>query len=118
MILRYRHGSGEWRDLETGEGAGQRETRSSPGGQEHGMTLAGDRDSDPRGRRRLPRRGFGAALGRDGTEPSDQALEIGDLAIPLPVNLNREQEGKEWVSIPLLKHGLVSGGLLPENESS
>ncbi len=41
--------------------------------------------------------------------PSNRPLEVGDLAVPLPINLNRRQENGQWISPPVLRHGLVAG---------
>src|SRR5690606_23160692 len=41
--------------------------------------------------------------------PTAAPLEIGDLAIPLPINLNRRRQGEDNPSPPLLKHSLVAG---------
>ncbi len=40
---------------------------------------------------------------------TDHPLEIGDLALPLPVNRNRGRQNEPPPGPPILKHSLVSG---------
>jgi hypothetical protein len=122
VVLRFRQGSGEWQDLGTGAAAERRETRSSADGREHRMTVS-------RSGRGAPEVEVGfvaedAALRWSVTvrNASDRSIEVGDLAVPLPIHLNRERVplppgqqipvswGDEtWVTSPVLKHGLVCG---------
>jgi hypothetical protein len=113
VIVRYRQGSGEWRALETADVSDHRRTRSSTDGREHGMTIGGSATDtlevdvgylveDQALRWRVTLR-----------NPSDLPLEIGDLAIPLPINRNRGggsgSENRGSRSPPVLRHSLVSG---------
>mgnify|MGYP001255379580 CR=1 FL=1 len=106
VFLSFRHGAEPWQELET-VAAPERGIRSSPDGREHGMTVAtGDAAEVAVG--------FvveDSALRWSVTvrNPSERPLEVGDLAIPLPINLNRRQVDGEWVSPPLKRHGLVAG---------
>jgi hypothetical protein len=112
VILRFRNGSEEWRSLETWEVSERRRTRTSPDGLLHETTITAGADGPE------VEVGFaveGAAVRWTITvrNPSGRPLEIGDLAVPLPINRNRRRgaasQGQAPSSPPVLKHSLVSG---------
>lgn len=109
VVLRFRQGDGPWQDLETGGPSARRRTRSSPDGLEHGMTVAGSGTDTPEVEVTFLVEEAALRWRVTVRNLSNRPLEVGDLAIPLPINPNREQVGREWVSVPVLRHGLVSG---------
>lgn len=108
VIVRHRAAGGPWRDMETGAASARRNVTSGPGSLEHGMTVPGT-DGGPEVGISFRPEGEALRWGVSIRNPTNRRLEIGDLAVPLPINLNREQVGKEWVSMPVLRHGLVAG---------
>jgi hypothetical protein len=110
VILRYRRGGGEWQTLEV-KGAGpQRRSTASADGSEQSSVVTGAPGSD------APEIVVGfvvesAAVRWEVTvrNPSERALEVGDLAFPLPMHRHRGQVEEVDDSPPVLKHGLVSG---------
>ncbi len=114
VVLRYRRGSGAWQELDTAKAGELRSASTREDGRAHETTI-----------RSAP--GSGAPEVRVGFEvddhvvrwtiavrnPGDAPLEIGDLAVPLPVNRNRSRSNEPTPSEkrppPILKHGLVSG---------
>ncbi len=109
-ILRYRRGGGQWRALETGQDGVRRTATSSADGTEQLASVTGPPGSagpvvDLRfnvGERAIS---WSIAV----RNPTDLPLEIGDLALPLPINRNRPARGEENPSPPVLKHSLVAG---------
>lgn len=110
VVLRYRSGDGgSWQGLATGAASSQRRIRSSPGAREHGMTVRGAIPGAPEVDVAFVVQDAALRWRVTVANASDRLVEIGDLALPLPINLNREQVGKDWVSTPVLRHGLVAG---------
>jgi hypothetical protein len=114
VLVRYRTHSGEWVLVESGDAMAWRTVGASPDGRGHEAAY------------RLPVRDAGgeeALVVRLGFEVEDAGLrwsvsvenrtntpvEVGDLAIPLPVNRNRGRGREAQSGPPILKHSLVSG---------
>src|SRR5687768_6486488 len=103
VIVRYRHGTAEWQSLETATWTGPRPTTAGPDGARHTVsyevpgTLAVDLAFD-----------VGEAVLRWSIalrNLSSQPLEIGDLALPFPMNSSFQQQPTTAV----LKHSFISG---------
>ncbi len=114
VIVRYRPGSGAWQELDTAKAANLRAATTSDDGLEHTATIRsapGSGAPEVSVRFTVDEHSVGWAV--TVRNPTDAPLEIGDLAIPLPVNRNRSRsneptEGQRRPP-PILKHGLVSG---------
>ena len=107
VALRYRQQGGEWVSAETRDLAGVRTVAASPDGREHEATY---RIEVGEGGTLELRLGFvveekAVLWNCTLRNETDSPLEIGDLALPLPVNRNREAPSGP----PILKHSLVSG---------
>ena len=113
VIVRYRSEGREWRDLETGAAAARRTVTTNDDASEQTMTVRGAPDTD------APEIEVGFVVEESAVRwritlrnPGGTPLEIGDLAIPLPINRNRRGRGagnEGDPSPPVLKHGLVAG---------
>lgn len=114
LIVRYRRGSEAWKVLDTAKAKELRSAVTSEDGLEHETTIRSAPGSG------TPEVRVGFKVGDHAVDwtltlrnPTDTPLQIGDLAIPLPVNRNRSRnnettQGKKKRP-PILKHGLVSG---------
>jgi hypothetical protein len=109
VIVRFRQGSGEWRSLETSEASADRTTSASPDGREHGMVVSASGADVPEVEVDFVVDDSTLRWRVTVRNPTDRSIEVGDLAVPLPINLNLLQENGEWVAPPLKRHGLVSG---------
>ena len=110
LIIRYRQGSGEWLPFETGEPEANRSTTASADGTEQRVSVAGPPGSTaPELEVRFTVAERSIIWSIRVRNPTDRTLEIGDLAIPLPINRNRPARGEENPSAPVLKHSLVAG---------
>lgn len=110
-ILRFRGPGGEWESVETAELVNERTVSSGAGGREHradyALPLAGG--GTLAFRVRLALQDDCVTWGLDLRNEGDHPLEIGDLALPLPVNRNRGGRNEPPPGPPILKHSLVSG---------
>jgi hypothetical protein len=106
-IVRYRHGNSGWQTLDTAEWAGERAVSASDDGSTHGASYRVKDGGTPI---------LGLTIGfivEDEvlrwnvglTNLTSQPLEIGDLAIPLPMNSSFRQQPTTAV----LKHSFISG---------
>jgi hypothetical protein len=110
VVLRHRTGGGEWRELQTASQAVRRTSTLSPDGSEQSASVRSEQDTaSPEVDLRFTVAERSLAWQITVRNATDALLEIGDLAIPLPINLNRRQRGVESTSPPLLKHSLVAG---------
>ena len=110
VILRHRQGSGEWQELGTGEAEPRRTATANADGSEQLIRVTGAPGSAaPELDVRFTVRERSIAWSIQVRNPTDRTLEIGDLAIPLPINRNRPTRGEENPSPPVLKHSLVAG---------
>ena len=108
--LRYRRGSAEWQDLDSAGEAARRTPERSADGSAHAVTIRSTSDDGaPEVAVRFTVAEQSLAWSITIRNPTDQPLEIGDLAIPLPINLNRARRGQQSTSPPVLKHSLVAG---------
>lgn len=109
VILRYRQGYEAWQELETGDEALRRSVQVGADGARQFTVVAAAGSPAPE-----------VEVGFDVGEhsllwritvrnPTGIPIEIGDLAIPLPINRDRPARGEENPSPPVLKHGLVAG---------
>ena len=116
VILRYRHGSGAWEELDTAGEAARRTVRTEDGGTRQRTTVAAPPGSAAAPGSAAPGVDIGFTVREDSIlwtitvrNPTGRAIEIGDLAVPLPINRNRPTRGEANPSPPVLKHGLVAG---------
>ncbi len=114
ILLRYRAGGGEWETAETWELGENRTVRSGFEGREHEVVYRIPVAPAGGGEALLARLSFAVedSAIRWGITLENQTgrpLEIGDLAIPLPVNRNRGGRNEPPPGPPILKHSLVSG---------
>ena len=109
VILRYRRRNEAWRSLETGDEAVHRIHGVGAHGTSRHLRVVTPGSAAPE-----------VEIGFDVREqslhwritvrnPTDAAIEIGDLAIPFPINRNRPTRDEQDPSPPVLKHGLVAG---------
>jgi hypothetical protein len=110
VTIRYRRPSGEWRSFETAGADRERESSSSADGASHESTFT---VSD--GERKALRVRIGFTVERETLRwtlafenLSDVPIEIGDLAVPLPMNTRFGQRGQPPTAA-VLKHCLVAG---------
>lgn len=110
VLLRYRWVDGPWLELDTAGDGSPRTATVEDGGSTQGFTVIGD----PAGAG--PEAHVRFVVGERSIDweitvvnPTDRRLEIGDLAIPLPVNRNRAPREQPNPAPPVLKHGLVAG---------
>ena len=109
-ILRYRQNGGRWQGLETGQDGVRRNAAASADGMEQLVTvtvLPGSAAPEIDVRFDVGERTINWTI--TVRNPTDDPLEIGDLALPLPINRNRRARGEQNPSPPVLKHGLVAG---------
>ena len=109
-MVRYRQNGGEWQGLETGQDGLRRTASASDDGTEHRVTVTappGSSTPEVDVRLNVGERAITWAI--TVRNPTDDPLEIGDLALPLPINRNRPMRGEENPSPSVLKHGLVAG---------
>jgi hypothetical protein len=110
VILRYRHGRGEWRSLETAEEHVSRTVTTDPDGSEWSAKMTDEPGvGTPEIHVRFAVMARSLLWGIGIRNPTDQPIEIGDLAIPLPINRNRRRGEEENPSPPVLKHSFISG---------
>lgn len=110
VALRFRRGADDWQDLSTAGEAARRTASASADGLQHSLRVAGAADEA------APEVDIGFTVAEQSIawritvrNTTGEPLEIGDLAIPLPINLNRRARGQESTSPPVLKHSLVAG---------
>ena len=110
VIVRFRRGDEAWREVRTDDAEVRRVARTSADGQDQRVTVIGPPGSG------TPEVDIRFAVEEDSIpwtitarNPTGRAVEIGDLAIPLPINPNRPRRGEENPSPPVLKHSLVAG---------
>lgn len=109
-ILRYRQGNGAWEELDTGGEAARRTVSAEAGGTEQRTTVAAAPGSEaPEVDIRFTVEEEAVRWTIGVRNPAGQPLEVGDLAIPLPINRNRPTRGEQNPSPPVLKHSLVAG---------
>ena len=110
VILRYRRVSGEWQELDTRKTDARRSTTAGTDGTAHRVSITATPGSDaPALDLRFTQGERSIVWSIAVRNPTDRPIEIGDLAIPLPINLNRPTRGAENSSPPVLKHSLVAG---------
>lgn len=119
VTVRFRRDTEPWRTLDTtppgsrrppaGDVPARREVASTPGGRGT-TTIVRPADAD------APEVEVGFAPDDRALRwtvtlrnPSSAPVEVGDLEVPLPISRSRQREGDEWVSPPVVRHGLVSG---------
>jgi hypothetical protein len=110
VAIRYRRPGGEWQSFESGKAEGERRDAAAVEGVSHAVTYA---VSD--GARRLLELSIRFAVKSDSIRWTialenlgDAPIEIGDLAIPLPMNTRFGQRGQPPTAA-VLKHCLVAG---------
>jgi hypothetical protein len=110
VLLRHRAGGGAWLDLDTAGDDVRRDVRVGDDAAERSVLITSETGGP------APGVEVGFMVGDRSiawrltiSNPTDEAIEIGDLAIPLPINLNRARQGEPTGSPPLLKHSLVAG---------
>jgi len=124
VALRFRIPGGGWTEAETGAPGQVREVTSSPDGRAHEawyrFRVAGGDSPDPALQPHLDPEALLVSL-RFFVEDqavlwdinlenrSPRPIEVGDLAIPMPVNRNRGRGNEAPPGPPVLKHSLVSG---------
>ena len=109
-IVRYRQNGGEWQGLETRQDGVRRAASAGVEGMEQLVTVtAPPGSSAPEIDVRFNVGDRTITWSTTVRNPTDSPLEIGDLALPLPINCNRPTRGAENLSPPVLKHGLVAG---------
>jgi hypothetical protein len=110
VLIRHRRDAREdWRDLDSADASVRRSATTNDDVTDHSISITGPDAASPAVDVRFT---IGeASLGWRITvrNPTTEPLEIGDLAIPLPINLNRRRQAEEPTSPPVLKHSLVSG---------
>ncbi|MCY3611592.1 MAG: hypothetical protein OXH51_08655, partial [Gemmatimonadetes bacterium] len=110
VVLRYRQGNGAWESLDTGGDTPRRAVSTEAGGMKQRITVAaapGSAAPEVDIRFTLEEQAIRWTI--DVRNPTSQPLEVGDLAIPLPINRNRPTRGEQSPSPPVLKHSLVAG---------
>jgi hypothetical protein len=110
VVVRYRHGAGDWEALDSDDEGISRATTGGAEGSEWSTVLARSGVGEaPEVRIRFVVEERALRWHVTVRNPGPFPLEVGDLAIPLPINRNRGQQGQPRTSPPVLKHGLVSG---------
>ena len=111
VVLRYRPGNPApipWRRFHTAQDAARRDWTGTPDGAEQRLVASAPPESA------APQVELGFSVAEESLHwtitvrnPTGQPIEIGDLAIPFPINPNRPGSGSS--SPPILKHTLVAG---------
>jgi hypothetical protein len=109
VIVRYRTGGGVWQDLGSGEPV-RRSVRSGEDGRQQSVLIE-SAAATPAPLLAIDFTVRDSSIGWRITvrNPGNEPLEIGDLAIPLPINPNRARSGDSASTPPLLKHALIAG---------
>ena len=110
VVIRYRRPGGEWQALDTAAQGSVRRVTASPDGSQQTADVNGPAGSD------APELAIRFSVEEQRVRwvvgirnAAEAPLEIGDLAILLPISRGRGARGQPSAAPPILKHSLIAG---------